>query len=399
MIDDPQTRPSVRLAAGRQRRVADGHPWVYSNEIAMDAEAKALPPGALVTLRTERGEALGVATFNSHPLVSARLLDARATRRVDKAFLAARLARAKAVREAMFDAPYYRLVHAEADGFPGLVIDRFGETLVCQVNTAGMQRLEAELIAAIDEVLAPAAIVLRNDSTARTVEGLPQEVRVVKGEVGREVELVENGVMFVADPLGGQKTGWFFDQRENRAFMARLAAGRRVLDVYAFLGGFGLAALQAQASEAVLLDRSEAALDLARRAAERNGLSGRLRIEKGEAFQRMQAMAEAGERFGVVVADPPAFAKSKKDLPVAVRGYRKMTRLAAALVEPGGFLFVASCSHNVPLDEFSEAARRGLQDAGRIGRVLRTAGAAPDHPIHPALPESSYLKALVFALD
>jgi 23S rRNA (cytosine1962-C5)-methyltransferase len=262
-----------------------------------------------------------------------------------------------------------------------------------------MQRLEEELLAAIDEVLAPAAIVLRNDSTARTVEGLPQEVRVVKGEVGREIELVENGVMFVADPLGGQKTGWFFDQRENRAFMARLSAGRRVLDAYAFLGGFGLTALQAHASEAVLLDRSEAALELARRAAERNGLSTRLRIEKGEAFQRMQAMAEAGERFGVVVADPPAFAKSKKDLPVAVRGYRKMTRLAAALVEPGGFLLVASCSHNVPLEEFSEAARRGLQDAGRSGRVLRIAGAAPDHPVHPALPESSYLKALVFALD
>jgi 23S rRNA (cytosine1962-C5)-methyltransferase len=399
MQDDPQLRPVVRLLPGRHKRLVSGHPWVYSNEIAMDAAAKALPPGSLVTLQDERGEALGLAMFNPRPLISARLVDSRATRRVDETFLARRLERALAIREALFAEPYYRLVHAEADGFPGLVVDRFGATLVCQLNSAGMDRLEPALIAALDRVVAPAAIVLRNDSSARGLEGLERGVRIAKGAVEGPVALVENGAKFFADPLSGQKTGWFYDQRENRAFMARLARGRRVADLYAFGGGFGVLALVAGASEAVLVDRADAALAAALRAAEANGVEARCRTLKGEAFHEMQRLAEAGERFDVVIADPPAFAKSKKDLPTALRGYRKMTRLAAALVEPGGYLFVASCSHNVGEAEFADAVRRGLLDAARPARILRAAGAAPDHPTHPSLPESAYLKALALALD
>jgi 23S rRNA (cytosine1962-C5)-methyltransferase len=399
MADDPQTRPALRLLAGRHKRLAAGHPWVYSNEVAMDAAAKALPPGSLVTLHDDRGEALGVAIFNPHPLVSARLLDARATRRVDRGFLVQRLRRALSIREALFDQPFYRLVHAEADGFPGLVIDRFGPTLVCQLNSAGMDRLESELVAALEEVLAPETIVLRNDSSARGLEGLERGVRLAKGALDGPVELVENGARFFAEPLSGQKTGWFYDQRENRAFMARLSKGRRVLDLYSFGGGFGVLALVAGATEAVLVDRAEAALAGGERAAEANGVAAQCRTMKAEAFHEMQRLGDAGERFGVVIADPPAFAKSKKDLPTALRGYRKMTRLAAALVEPGGFLFCASCSHNVSIEDFSDAVRRGLLDAGRNARILRSAGAAPDHPVHPSLPESAYLKGLALALD
>jgi 23S rRNA (cytosine1962-C5)-methyltransferase len=399
MLDDPQLRPIVRLLAGRHKRLVGGHPWVYSNEIAMDAAAKELPPGSLVTLQDEKGEALGLAMFNPHPLISARLLDARATRRVDEEFLARRLERALEIRNSLFDGPYYRLVHAEADGLPGLVIDRFGGTLVCQLNSAGMDRLEKALLAALDRVVAPDAVVLRNDSSARGVEGLDRGVRVAKGAIEGPVLLVENGATFFADPLAGQKTGWFYDQRENRAFTARLAKGKRVADLYAFGGGFGVLALVAGASEAVLVDRAEPALAAALRAAEANGVAERCRTGKGEVFHEMQRLAEAGERFGVVVADPPAFAKSKKDLPTALRGYRKMTRLAAALVEPGGYLFAASCSHNVSEADFADSVRRGLLDAGRAARILRAAGAAPDHPVHPSLPESAYLKALVLGLD
>jgi 23S rRNA (cytosine1962-C5)-methyltransferase len=181
--------------------------------------------------------------------------------------------------------------------------------------------------------------------------------------------------------------------------MARLARERRVLDLYAFGGGFGVLALAAGATEAVLVDRAEPALAAALRAAEANGVAARCHIRKGEVFQEMQRLVEAGERFGVVIADPPAFAKSRKDLPAALRGYRKMTRLAATLVEPGGYLFAASCSHNVSEADFAEAVRRGLLDAGRAARILRAAGAAPDHPVHPSLPESAYLKALALALD
>jgi 23S rRNA (cytosine1962-C5)-methyltransferase len=366
----------------------------------MDAAAKALPPGSLVTLRTANGGPLGVAFFNPHPLVSARLLDRNPERRIDAEFLAGRLASARALREAFYPDGFYRLVHAEADGLPGLVIDRFGDVVVCQLNTAGMALLEAEITEAIRSLLRPAAIVLRNDSPARLLEGLAEEEpRVVDGAIDGPVELVENGTRLLADPIGGQKTGWFFDQRENRRFMAQLAAGRRILDVYSFGGGFALAALQAGGSEAVLVDRSEAALALAAAAAERNDLASRCRFRRGDGFGEMERLRDSAERFGIVVADPPAFIKSRKDVPVGLRGYRKMARLAATLVEKGGFLFVASCSHNATPEDFAEAARRGLADAGRSGRIVLAAGAAPDHPIHPALPESAYLKALVFNVD
>ena len=399
MSDDPKTRPIVTLQPGRHKRADSGHPWVYSNEIVMDAAAKALPPGTLVTLRKAGGEALGVATFNAHTLVSARLLDRDAKRRIDRDFFAARLESALALRRRLYAEPLYRLVHAEADGLPGIAADRFGDVLVAQINTAGMARLEEEWVAACDAVLAPRAIVLRNDSPARALEGLEPELRIAKGEIDGPIELLENGARFLADPREGQKTGWFFDQRDNRRFVAGLSAGARVLDLYCYAGGFAVAAAQAGADAVLALDRSEPALALAAAAAALNGVGQRCRFQRADAFGELSRLVAAGERFGVVIADPPAFVKSKKDLGPGLRGYRKLARLAAALVEPGGVLFIASCSHNVEPADFAEAVRRGLEDAERSGRILRSAGAAPDHPVHPWLPESAYLKAQALVLD
>ena len=399
MSDDPKTRPIVTLQPGRHKRADSGHPWVYSNEIVMDAAAKALPPGTLVTLRKAGGEALGVATFNAHTLVSARLLDRDAKRRIDRDFFAARLESALALRRRLYAEPHYRLVHAEADGLPGIAADRFGDVLVAQINTAGMARLEEEWVAACDAVLAPRAIVLRNDSPARALEGLEPELRIAKGEIAGPIELVENGARFLADPREGQKTGWFFDQRDNRRFVAGLSTGARVLDLYCYAGGFAVAAAQAGADAVLALDRSEPALALAAAAAALNGVGQRCRFQRADAFGELSRLVAAGERFGVVIADPPAFVKSKKDLGPGLRGYRKLARLAAALVEPGGVLFIASCSHNVEPADFAEAVRRGLEDAERSGRILRSAGAAPDHPVHPWLPESAYLKAQALVLD
>ncbi len=399
MSDDPKTRPIVTLQPGRHKRADSGHPWVYSNEIVMDAAAKALPPGTLVTLRKAGGEALGVATFNAHTLVSARLLDRDAKRRIDRDFFAARLESALALRRRLYAEPHYRLVHAEADGLPGIAADRFGDVLVAQINTAGMARLEEEWVAACDAVLAPRAIVLRNDSPARALEGLEPELRIAKGEIDGPIELLENGARFLADPREGQKTGWFFDQRDNRRFVAGLSAGARVLDLYCYAGGFAVAAAQAGADAVLALDRSEPALALAAAAAALNGVGQRCRFQRADAFGELSRLVAAGERFGVVIADPPAFVKSKKDLGPGLRGYRKLARLAAALVEPGGVLFIASCSHNVEPADFAEAVRRGLEDAERSGRILRSAGAAPDHPVHPWLPESAYLKAQALVLD
>jgi 23S rRNA (cytosine1962-C5)-methyltransferase len=399
MTDDAKTRPTITLQPGRHKRAEAGHPWVYSNEIAMDAAAKALPPGTLVTLRKAGGEPMGVASFNAHTLVAARILDRDAQRPIDRAFFAARLESALTLRRRLYAEPYYRLVHAEADGLPGIVADRFGDVLVAQLNTAGMARLEAEWLAACDAVLAPRAILLRNDSPARALEGLEPELRVAQGAIDGPIELVENGARFLADPREGQKTGWFFDQRDNRRFVAGLSKGARVLDLYCYAGGFAIAAALAGADQVLALDRSEAALALAAQSAELNGLGERCRFQRADAFGEVSRLGAQGERFDVVIADPPAFVKSKKDLGPGLRGYRKLARLAATLVQPGGVLFIASCSHNVEPPDFAEAVRRGLEDAGRSGRILRSSGAAPDHPVHPWLPESAYLKAQALVLD
>lgn len=399
MNDDPATRPVVTLEPGRHRRAAGGHPWVYSNEVRMEGAAKTLARGSLVTLKAASGEALGVATFNPQALVAARMLDRDARRTIDRAFFRSRIERALALRRRLYDAPYYRLAHAEADGLPGLVIDRFGDTLVLQLNTAGMLGLEDAIVGACSDIIAPRAIVLRNDATARAIEGLGEAVRIVAGAVAGPVEIEENGARYLVDVLGGQKTGWFYDQRENRRFVAALAAGARMLDVYCYGGGFAILAACAGATSVLGIDGSEAALALAAAAATRNGVDERCRFVRGEGFRELERLAASGECFDVVVADPPAFVKSRKDLGPGLRGYRKLARLAATLVARDGVLFLASCSHNVSADDFAEAVRRGLADAGRGGRIIRQSGASPDHPVHPALPESAYLKAMTLILD
>jgi 23S rRNA (cytosine1962-C5)-methyltransferase len=397
--DDPASRPSVLLLPGGQRRAEGGHPWVYSNEIRMDAAAKALPAGTLVTLRRADETPLGVAMFNPHSLLAARLLDRDAARPIAARFFARRFERALRLRERLFREPYYRLVHAEADGLPGLVVDRYGEVLAVQANAAGSDRLEAAIVEAIERLLRPVAIVLRNDSPARSLEGLPLETRLAAGSLDAPVNVVENGLTFRADLTGGQKTGWFFDQRDNRRFVASLAAGQSVLDLYCFNGGFAVAAAAAGAAAVLGIDRSEAALALAAEAAAANQVGERCEFRRGDAFAEAARLAAEDRRFDVVIADPPAFARSKREVPAALRGYRKLARLAAAVTAGQGFLFIASCSFNVGVAEFQEAVRRGLADAGRSGRILRIAGAGPDHPIHPALPETAYLKTLTVALD
>ena len=397
--DDPATRASITLLPGRHKRAEGGHPWIYSNEVQMDTATKALAPGTLVTARRADESTLGVAMFNPHSLVAARLLDRDAARPIGRRFIARRLERALRLRERLFEAPYYRLVHAEADALPGLVVDRFAGVLVVQSNAAGMVRLEPLVLDALDALTAPEAIVLRNDSPARALEGLAPETRVAKGTLTGPVLCRENGGAFLADPLEGQKTGWFFDQRDNRRFVAALARDARVLDLYCFNGGFAVQAARAGAAAVLGMDRSEPAVKLAAEAAALNGTGETCAFRRGEAFGEVARLAAAGERFDIVVADPPAFAKSRKDVPAALRGYRKLTRLAASVTATGGILFLACCSYNVGEAEFAEAVRRGLGDAGRAGRILRVAGADADHPIHPAVPETAYLKTMTMALD
>jgi 23S rRNA (cytosine1962-C5)-methyltransferase len=391
--------PTIKILPGEDRRLRHGSPWLFSNELRMDADAKALPPGSLVRLMGPSGKILGVAQFNPHSLIAARLLTRNKDAEIERSFFTRRIARALALRERLVEAPHYRLVHAEADGLPGLVVDRFGDTLVVQLNTAGMNAMADLVVEALDEVVRPRAVIARNDSPARGLEGLESEVRLLKGEVGPRLELVENGLTFVADPMGGQKTGWFYDQRPNRLFAAQLAKGEAVLDVYSYCGGFALTAAAHGARAVTAVDSSAAALELAAESSARQGGAERCRFERAEAFAFLDRAAQDKRRFGVVIADPPAFVKSRKDLGAGLKGYRKLARMGAALVSEPGFLCLGCCSHHVSLEQFAAETWAGIREAGRGGRLIRTAGAGPDHPVHPALPETAYLKFLAYALD
>ncbi len=388
--------PTVILRAGEDRRVRAGHPWAFSNEILMDADAKAIPVGSLATLRAPGGEALALVTFNPHSLIAARVLSTNPEAKVDALFIGRRLTQAAALRDRLIGVPYYRLIHAEADGLPGVIIDRFGDAFVVQVNTAGMDALTPVLLEALEAEFSPTTIILKNDSPVRELEGLTREVVVAKGQAGT-IELIENDARFVADLSEGQKTGWFYDQRDNRRFMAGLAKDARVLDAYCYSGGFGVLAATRGATSVVCLDRSQPALNVAQQAAALNGVDKIVSFRKGEVFETLEK--EKPRSYEVVICDPPAFVKSRKDLKTGAQGYRKLVRLAAPLVTKGGFFFVASCSHLVDAPLFAEQVRRGLRDAERSGRILLSSGAALDHPVHPNLPETAYLKAMVLQLD
>lgn len=391
-------RPVIRLRSREGRRVKSGAPWVFSNELALDASVKALPPGTAVELAAEDGSPIGAGYFNPKSLIAVRLLGVPGTV-FDASFFAVRLRRALALREAFFNNPYYRLVHAEGDLLPGVVADRFGDTVVVQITTAGMEQLTDAFLAALDDVIAPACVILRNDTPARTLESLESYVRIAKGDVPPQLAVQENGARYVADPQGGQKSGWYYDQRNNRRFIATLARGKGVLDAYCYSGGFAVLAAVEGATHVAGLDSSAPALDLARAAAEANGVETLCAFRKADVFTELERLAHTSERFDIVIADPPPFAPSRKDIETGARAYRKLARLAASLVAPGGYLMLASCSHNMSEERFALECAAGIHRAGRSARLIRQSGAGPDHPVHPMLPETAYLKALAYAVD
>ena len=390
--------PTVRLKPREGRRLRLGGPWAFSNEIEMSAATKALAPGSIVNVAGDDGRQFGTGYFNPMSLIAIRLLDGKSDVAIDAAFLAARLKRALVLREALYEKPFYRLVNAEGDFLPGLAIDRFDDTLVVQITTAGMEALPEPLLAALDETLSPANVILRADTPARSLEGLPNYVRAAKGETSR-VAVEENGARYFADLAGGQKTGWYYDQRDNRAFIATLARNKSVLDAYCYTGGFALALARGGAREIIGLDSSAPALALAEEAAAANKASGVSKFVKTDVFEELERLGAASEKFDIVVADPPPFVKSRKDQEPGAKAYRKLARLAARVTAPGGFLLLASCSHNIALERFAQECAQGISRAERSARLIRQAGASADHPLHPLLPESAYLKALVYALD
>ena len=391
--------PIIRFQPARHKRVQGGHPWVFSNEIVMDGIAKALEAGSLVRFLAHDGTVLGQGTFNSHSLIAGRIFSRLPLDTIDSDWFAARFKTALARREALIGVPYYRLIHAEADGIPGLVVDRFGSHFSIQLNTAGTERLWPAIERALEDVFSPETIVLHNDSYVRGLEGLPRETKRVKGDAEGTIKVQENGLTYFTDILGGQKTGWYYDQRDNHALVARFAKGRSVLDLYTHAGGFALCAAHAGASHVIGVDSSASALELAAQAAAYNKLDSLCSWIRADVFDDLEKRIAAKELHDIVIADPPPFVKSRKDINAGARGYRKLATKAASVTARGGILYIASCSHNMELPLFISEVARGLHEAKREGQILYTTFAAPDHPVHPHLSESAYLKGLVIRLD
>jgi 23S rRNA (cytosine1962-C5)-methyltransferase len=385
--------PELRLKLREGRRLNAGHLWVFSNEVDTDrTPLTGFAAGAHCRVIGDRDHFLGYAYVNPHALICARILGRDARYPPGKPLLVHRLQVALALRERLYPRPFYRLVHGESDGLPGLVLDRYGDVVVGQVGTAGMESLKAEIVAAVAQVIAPRAMVWKNDSGARALEELPSYVETAHGEAPDHVEVEENGVRFRVPIGGGQKTGWFYDQAANRAAFLKYVAGKRVLDVFSYLGAWGLAAARAGAAEVVCVDSSAPALELLQAAADANGLA--VATRRGDAFDVLAAAREAGERFDVVVIDPPAFIKRRRDIPKGQAAYRKLNQLAMQLLPRDGILVSCSCSHHLAQDDLIDAIQQAGRHLGRFVQLVEVGGHAPDHPIHPAIPETRYLKAL-----
>ncbi len=396
----PRGRPVVRLRPKAEARaIRHGFPWVYADELALDRRTSGLPPGTLAVLEDELRRPMGLVTVNVKSKIVARMLDRDPEAVIDRAWFAERLARALALRERLFDAPFYRLIHAEADGLPGVVIDRFGDAAVIQPNAAWAEAHLDDLVAALVQVTGVATVIKNGSGRARGLEGLPEETHPLCGAVEGPIAVPMNGATYMADLTGGQKTGLFYDQRPNHAFAARLAKGAKVLDVFAHVGGFALAALAGGAETALAVDASAAALGLAGQGAEAMGVADRFATRQGDAFDVLESLGAEGARFDLVICDPPAFAPAKPALEAGLRAYERIARLAAPLVAPGGYLVLCSCSHAADLSAFRNASARGIGRGGRRGQILHTGFAGPDHPVLPQLAESSYLKSIFFRLD
>lgn len=396
----PKGRPVVRLKPKAEARaIRHGFPWVYADELVTDRRTQSLTPGALAVLEDGERRPLGLVTVNTKSKIIARMLDRDPEAVIDQAWFAARLRRALSMRERLFDAPFYRLIHAEADGLPGVVIDRFGDAAVIQPNAAWAEAHLDALVAAVQAVTGVTHVVKNGTGRARGLEGLAEETALLQGQIDAPIPVPMNGATYMADVMGGQKTGLFFDQRPNHAFAARLARGASVLDVFSHVGGFALAALAGGAAQALAVDASAAALALAGQGAKASGFADRFATRQGDAFEVLEALGAEGARFDLVICDPPAFAPAKPALEAGLRAYERIARLAAPLVAPGGYLVLCSCSHAADLAAFRNASARGIGRGGRRGQIIHTGFAGPDHPILPQLAESGYLKSLVFHLD
>ena len=387
---------TLSLKKYEDRRLREGHLWIYSNEVdTAKTPLKTLTAGEQVFIEDFAGKKLGIATVSPNSLICARLINRDVKHPLDKSLIVYRLNQALSLRERFYDEPYYRLVYGDCDGLCGLVVDRFGDYCVVQTTTVGMELLKDDIVQALVKVLNPVGILFKNDSKARAFEGLESYIEVAYGDVPKLLPLVENGVKFLAPAHEGQKTGWFYDHRESREQLRRLVKGKRVLDVFSYAGSWGVQAAAFGAAEVTCVDASEFALDIVKQNAALNGVGDKVRTLQGDAFQVLAELKQQGEQFDVIILDPPAFMQKRKDHANGLLAYRRVNELAMRLLVRDGLLVSGSCSMHLTRDELVDVIRGASRHLDKSAQIVFIGGQGPDHPIHPAIPETSYLKCVI----
>jgi 23S rRNA (cytosine1962-C5)-methyltransferase len=393
---EPVEYPALFLKRGEDARLRAGHVWVFSNEVDVArSPLGGFEPGEIAAIVDHRGKPIGIGYVNPNSLIAARLVVRGVEHALDKSLIVHRLNVALALREKLYAEPYYRLVFGESDGLPGLVLDRFGDVVVGQIATAGMERLKVSITKAVVQVLKPRQLWWKNDASIRALEHLPEYADLGYGDYGAQPVVREGGLEFALDPVGGQKTGWFYDQRDNRDRLARFVEGKRVLDVFSYLGAWGLRAAAYGAREVDCVDASASAVEAIGANAERNGFADRVRAIRADAFDHLKALREARERYDVVILDPPAFIKRRKDFAEGRLAYRRLNELGMQVLAKDGILVTCSCSHHMPRAALLESVQQGVRHLDRQAQALIQLQQSPDHPVHPAIPETDYLKGFV----
>ncbi len=384
----------LRLKKNEDRRLRQGHVWVYSNEVDVEkTPLKPLAQGQVVEILDHQGRALGTGYVNPHSLICARLVSRDARHPFSPSLIVHRLKVALSLRERLYPTPHYRLVHGEGDGLPGLVVDRYGPVLVVQVTTAGMEAQLDAILEGLQKVLRPEVIVLRNDGPMRALEGLESYTRTALGEAPEELTVEEHGAQFSVSLQAGQKTGWFYDQRDNRRDLGRLVRGARVLDVFSYVGGWGIQAARAGAREVLCVDESTRAGEYVLRNAERNG-TPQVAFRAGEAFATLRQLREAGAEYDVVIVDPPAFIKRKKDYDAGLEAYHRLNQHALQVLARDGFLISCSCSYHLSREVLVQQIQAAARHLNRTVQVIAHGYQSADHPMHPMIPETGYLKVV-----